>query len=551
MVAGDGPHSGPLGEGTGRLKGVVACSNATAARVGAEVLAEGGNAVDAAVAVSLALGVVEPFHSGIGGGAFILRRDGATGVIDCLDARGVAPAAASPDMFIREGEVDADATVIGHRAVLVPGLLAGLEFALACWGSRPFAALAQPAIDLARHGFPVTPIMAAMCDNPLTIRALRANPEAARLYLRGGRVPGPGDHFENPDLAGTLRRLARAGVRDFYEGELAQAFATEMARGGGLITLDDLARYRPRRLAPLRSAYRGYEVVTMPPPSAGGLFVAEALNVLEHFDLAGMGRTSAATLHVLAEVMKLCFADRNQFAGDPEFTHVPVAGLLSPGYARARAAGLALDRASSYRPGSPSELGGTTHFCIGDATGTIVAQTQTIGWNLGSGVVVPGTGVVLNHTMSDFSPRQGHPTILGSGAFSSPANSIQPGKTPASSQAPTLLLRNGRPYLALGAAGGSRIPTTVLQVLLNVATFGLDAQAAVDAPRLHDQGEGVELEDPLYRRRGAALRALGHRVLRPRGYKGMNSWCQALLVDDAGHYHGAADPRDDGAVAAA
>ncbi len=533
-------------------RAVVACSNGTAARVGAAVLREGGNAVDAAVAVSLALGVVEPFHSGTGGGCFMLRYDGSSGEIGCLDARGVAPAAATPDMFLKDGEVDVEATMIGHRSVVVPGLLAGLGVALERWGSRPFSALAEPAARLARHGFPITPIMAALCANPITERALAAHPEGSRLYLRGGAPLRVGDHFENPDLAATLRRLGRQGVRDFYEGELARAFAAEMARGGGLITLDDLARYRPRDLEPLRTGYHGFEVVGMPPPSSGGLLVAQALNILEDFELQAMGRFSTGTLHVLSETMKLCFTDRNRFVGDPAFVDVPIAGLLSKEYARVRAAEIHIDRAGSYRYGQPGGLLGshTTHFCVADRWGTIVSQTQTIGMNLASGVVIPSTGVILNHTMSDFSPGQGKPTGFGWGAYTSAANSIEPGKTPASSQAPTIVLRDGRPCLAAGAAGGSRIPTTVLQVILNALNFGMEPQAAVDAPRIHDQGEGLELEEPLFRRQRSALTGLGHRVTRSQGYhERMLSWCQALTVREDGSYAGGADPRGDGAVA--
>ena len=526
--------------------GALAVSNETAAQIGRDVLADGGNAVDAAVAVSFALGVVEPFHSGLGGGGFLVYFDAPSARVSALDLRGVAPAAASESMFVRDGAYQADRAVIGHHSVVVPGLVAGLDLAHRRWGSRPLAELVEPAARLAERGVAVTPIMAYKCDNDTTRRALAAHPEGARLYLRDGRVPPAGTLLRNPDLAASCRLIGRQGADAFYRGEIASAIVADMRRHDGPITADDLARYRPRDLPPLRGRYRDCELFAMPPPSAGGTLVLQALGILEGFDLTAHHRQAPETAHLLAETLKLAFADRDYYLGDPDFVDPPLAGLLSERYLAARRSLIQPDRALAAVGHGQPESAQTTSFSIADRHGNLLALTQTIGMNLASGVVPPGTGIVLNHTMSDFSPGPGLPTPFGWGAYSSRANAIAPGKAPASSQAPTLVFRAGRPWFAVGAAGGSRIPTAVLQVIINAVDYDDDLQQAITAPRLHEQGEDLEIERGWFEQVAEPLRRLGHRVSSPEDYHAaLPCWAQAAGRTADG-YQAGADPRADG-----
>ena len=534
--------------------GVVTTTHPLASQAGLEMLRRGGSAVDAAVAASFVLGVVEPFMSGIGGGCFVVHHDGKSGEVVAIDSRGVAPEAASEDMFVKDGKVQYDDTAIGARSVLVPGHVAGLGEVHRAYGRLPLADLVEPGAQIAEAGYLASPMFAYQVrSTPHTLPALRRDAAAAAIYLAGGEAPEAGTRIANPDLARTLRRLGADGPRAFYVGEIASAIAATMRRGGGLITEADLAGYQPKRQQPVRGQYRGYELVSIAPPSSGGIFLMQCLNVLAGFGMPGRDRYDASTLHLLAETMKLAYADRAHFVGDPRFVELPVTGMLSQAYAdvlRAQidlvAAGTGVKHGDPWTFDQPGRH--TTHLCAADRDGNVVAITQTIGSAMGSGVVVPGTGILLNHLMGDFSPLVGAQTTHGWGTFTSAANAIAPGKTPTSSNVPVVVLHGGRPVLATGAAGGSRIPSTVLQVVLNVLDYGLDVQTALAAARIHDQGEGLEVEKEVPPAAVEGLSALGHRVVPAGGYRdAMPSWCQAVAFDQArGILWAGADPRADG-----
>ncbi|MHB9091750.1 MAG: gamma-glutamyltransferase, partial [Chloroflexota bacterium] len=496
--------------------GVVTTTHPLASQVGLEMLRRGGSAVDAAVAASFVLGVVEPFMSGIGGGCFVVHHDGTSGEVVAIDSRGVAPAAATEDMFVKDGQVQYDDAAIGARSVLVPGHVAGLGEVHGAYGRLPLAELVEPGARIAEAGYLASPMFAYQARSTAhTLPALRRDAAATAIYLAGGEAPAAGTRLANPDLARTYRRLGADGTGAFYTGEIAAAIAATMRKGGGLITEEDLARFRPRRQQPVRGRYRDYDLISVAPPSSGGIFLVQCLNVLSGLGLPVRARYDVATLHLLAETMKLAYADRAHFVGDPRFVDMPVTGMTSLPYAdalRARidpvAAGRGVGHGDPWTFDQPGRH--TTHLCAADRDGNVVAITQTVGSAMGSGVVVPGTGVLLNHLMGDFSPMVGAQTVHGWGTFTSAANAIAPGKTPTSSNVPVIVLHGGRPVLATGAAGGSRIPSTVLQVVLNVLDYGMDVQTALAAARIHDQGEGLEVEKEIPEAVAEDLAARGH-----------------------------------------
>jgi len=540
-------------------RGMVASPQADASRVGAEVLAAGGNAVDAAIAVSFALSVTDPHHSGIGGGGFLLLRL-ADGRAVAIDARETAPGGASRDMFLAPG-IPERASQLGALSIATPSLVKGLALAHERFATKPWAELLAPAIRLAEEGFAVGPSHAAALGFWQKAGLAARFPETAAIQLPPGGAPiRPGFRLVQRELAGTLRTLAAEGARAFYEGPLAQAMAAEVQRRGGLLTTLDLALYEPKLREPVRGEYRGYEVLSFPPPSSGGVALVEMLNVLEGFDLRARGAGSSASGHVIAEAMKLAFADRNAFLGDPAFVEVPVAGLTSKAYAEAlrRRIDPPFWRRAPWRwggdvalrveaPGEPPRGGGTTHFSVADAAGNAVAVTQTINLILGSGITVPGTGIVMNDQMDDFSIAPGRPNAFGL-VDTTGANAVAPGKRPLSSMTPTILAKEGRPFMVTGSPGGPRIITTTLLTILNVVDYGMDASEAVAAPRLHHQWrpDVIEVEPPTPADVIEGLRRRGH-VVRV----GDREWAsaQVVLVDPAsGLYTGASDPRTDGAA---
>jgi gamma-glutamyltranspeptidase/glutathione hydrolase len=539
--------------------GMVVASQADATRAGVEMLEAGGNAVDAAVATGFALCVSQPFSTGIGGGAFILLRL-ADGSVFAVDARETAPAAASRDMYLRPG-VPERASLLGPLAVATPGLVAGFALVQERWGTLPLARVMQPAIRLAEQGFAIGPYHARMLEG------LRASGLAARLgeetvriqFPPVGGIAEPGWRLRQPDLARTLRKLAEEGEDAFYQGEIGAAIAENQARSGGLVTRADLAAYAPKLRPALRGRYRGLEVISFPPPSSGGVVLLEALGILEGFDLGALGAGSSASLHRIAEAMKLAFADRAALLGDPDFVAVPVERLVSADYAAAQRARINPSwwrrapwtwhrREVSIRvpgPGLAVDDSGTTHLSVADAAGNAVAITETINTPFGSGITVPGTGIILNNEMDDFSIAPDTPNAYGL-VGTHGANAIEPGKRPLSSMTPTLLLREGRLRLVTGSPGGPRIISTVLLSILNVVDYGLDVMASVSAPRIHHQWQPDALvveraiaEDVL-----AGLRERGHQVEVSR-----ENWssAQALAYHaDSGWFSGGSDPRSDG-----
>ncbi len=503
--------------------GVVASGHEAASRAGAEILAEGGDAADAAIAVMATLGVVTPMSSGLGGGCFMLLHRASEGRTLVLDAREVAPRAASRDMFLRNGVPDPESSRTGGLAVAVPGEVAGMAELHRRFGRLPWARLFRAAAGHARDGVTVHRFFERISDD-MAERLARA-PGLAALYAPGGRLLARGQSWRNPELADTLETLAARGADWFYRGELGQELVAAVKAEGGVLSASDLAGYRVRERVPVEGSFHGHRIVSMPPPSSGGAVLVEILQTLDRFDLAGLGRNSSAYLHLLAEAMKHAFSDRARDMGDPDFYPVPLSRLVSPEYAARLARAIRPHRVSpddrygfaglggeGGKPVPGPEDGGTNHLTVVDRHGNVAAVTTTINYTFGSLVTVPGRGLVLNNQMDDFAIAPGVPNAFG--LVGGEANAVAPGKVPLSSMSPTLVFRDGSPVLALGAAGGPRIITATLQTILNVLVFGRDVQQALDAPRVHHQWQPpvLKVEDDLPRDVIRGLEARGHRI---------------------------------------
>ncbi len=540
--------------------GMVASAHVEATRAGAAMLAAGGNAVDAAVATSFALSVAEPYHSGIGGGGFLLIRL-ANGRVLALDGREEAPAAATRDMFVAPG-VPEDASRLGGLAVGVPGLVAALVEALERHGTMSLPEVMAPAITLAEQGVQISPRHAAKLSYWKSKNLHLRFPETARIQLPPeGQEIQEGWLLRQPDLARTLRRIAEEGPRAFYEGPIAEAMVSEIERQGGILSKQDLATYAPKWREPVAGIYRGHEVFSFPPPSSGGVALIEILNILEGFDLAAQGAGSSASLHLIGEAMKLAFADRAAHLGDADFVSVPVAGLTAKSYAdtlrerinpswykRAPWTWGRREQAISLKAaGVPPTDGGTTHLSVADSKGNAVALTQTINLLFGASVTVPGTGIVLNNEMDDFAKAPNSPNAFGL-VDTTGANAIAAGKRPLSSMTPTIVLRDGKLFLVAGSPGGPRIITTTLLALLNVVDYGMDVQQAAAAPRFHHQWvpDEMVLEPDIPRDVSLGLERRGHQVKVSTRF-----WSSAQLIRydaERGLFLGASDPRSDGAA---
>jgi gamma-glutamyltranspeptidase/glutathione hydrolase len=466
--------------------GMVSSQNFLATQVGVEALWDGGTAVDAAVATAFALAVTHPAAGNIGGGGFLLHRP-AQGQADLFDFRETAPAAASASMFVVNGAYDPALHHDSHLSVGVPGTVAGLHMAWKAHGKLPWARLIEPAVQLARDGFMVTDGLASSLASVLP--RMERYPASVAQFSRSGIPYGMGDLLKQPDLARTLQRIARRGPAGFYEGETAAQIEREMRRGGGLITRADLKAYRAVRREPLRGTYRGYEVLSAPPPSSGGTALLQMLNVLEGYDLEAAGFGSAEAVHLMAEAMRRAYADRARYLGDPGFNpEMPIARLVSKEYAEALRRGIRADKASVSSPTSfewPAESAETTHLSVVDADRNAVSLTYTLEDSYGAKIVVPGAGFLLNNEMGDFNAWPGHTDE--SGLIGTDPNLAAPGKRMLSSMTPTILARDGRFVLAVGSPGGRTIINTVLQVVLNMVDFGMNVQQAIDAPRIHHQ----------------------------------------------------------------
>jgi gamma-glutamyltranspeptidase/glutathione hydrolase len=537
--------------------GMVVSSEAHASRAGIEILQSGGNAVDAAVAVGFALAVTHPAAGNIGGGGFMLIRMN-NGETAFIDYREEAPAAASRDMYLDpHGQVIPQASIVGAKAVGIPGTAAGLALAEKRYGKLGLGRVMLPAIVLAEDGFPVSYSLSQSLREKE--RLLSKFPETRHIFLRDGNPYQPGEIFRQPDLARTLKLVAREGSGVFYKGSIAQAIADTMRDYGGLITTEDLAQYEVKVRQPLVGRFRGYTILTAPPPSSGGIALIEMLNVLEPLDLGVPN--SFHSIHLMAETMRRAYADRAAYGGDADFVSVPVAGLTSRSYAaKLRGEILSSKPEAPVTAGRPHafESGETTHYSVVDAEGNAVANTYTLNGAYGSGVTVEGAGFLLNDEMDDFTAKPGTPNMFG--LIQGEANAIAPHKRPLSSMTPTIVLRepttdaagNLGPHrasplrLVLGSPGGGTIINTVLQVLLNVLVFNMDVREAVTAPRFHHQW----MPDKLFLEPWG-FSADTQQKLREAGYKlemrGLIGECQAIAVaPETGWRFGAADPRGDG-----
>ena len=532
--------------------GMVASQEARASRIGVAVLQQGGNAVDAAVAVGFALAVTLPRAGNLGGGGFMLVHLAAQNRTLAIDYRETAPSAATRAMFLdANGEADPQKSRDSALAVGVPGTVAGLALAHRRYGSGrlSLAQLIAPAIALSREGFAVEDDLADSL--PRARDRLARWPSAAAVFLKpDGTAPERGDTLVQHDLAATLEAIAQNGPRGFYEGATADKIVASLRAAGGILTREDLSGYRALEREPVRGTYRGYDIVSMPPPSSGGVHLVEMLNILEGFPLRQSGAGSAATLHVMIEAMKLAYADRAYFLGDADFVDVPIGRLTAKDYAATLRAGIDPDRARPSREIRGGQAGlregdNTTHFSVVDRDGNAVANTYTLNFSYGLGMVADGTGVLLNNELDDFSAKPGAPNAFG--LVGSAANAPGPGKRPLSSMSPTIVLRDGRPFLVTGSPGGSRIITTVLQVILNVIDHRMNIAEAVLAPRAHHQW----LPDRVTVERGfspdtlAILAARGHAVR-----VGDTSGSANSILVTPDWLEGATDPRQRGTLAA-
>ena len=556
---------------TNSQNAMVTSAHPLATEAGVEILKRGGNAIDAAVATTLAISVVEPFSAGIGGGGFMLTKMGKD--IKSLDFRERAPLKASRNMYLdAQGKVRPNASLEGHLAAGVPGTIAGLAAAHKQYGKLPWRTVVAPAIKLAREGFNVSEIYTEQAKSKQQL--LASNPAAREIFTRNGQPLQPGDRLIQRDLARTLIAVAR-NPQNFYTGSIASAIDRDMRQNKGLITLADLKSYQPKWREPVCGKFRQYNVCSMAPPSSGGVHLLQILNTIGSTDLAALGWHSPDALHLLIESMRIAYADRSEYLGDPDFNRVPVSALTNPAYGNKRRQEINLDRArpsTTVQPATPELLkqfddrpvgvsGGTppptatqptqprsesletSHLTIVDRDRNVVSLTFTVNYRFGAGVVVPGTGILLNDEMDDFAIAPGVPNVFG--LVGGEKNSIAPGKTPLSSMTPTIVTENGRFRLAIGAPGGSTIITTVLQILLNVLEYKMDVGAAVSAGRIHHQWlpDRVNVDpwgfDPATL---AELRRRGHQI-EARSYWG-NANAIGQLPD--GRLEGAADPRGEG-----
>jgi gamma-glutamyltranspeptidase/glutathione hydrolase len=530
--------------------GMVVAQEKTAARIGTDVLRRGGNAVDAAVATGFAMAVTYPRAGNIGGGGFMIIHSANRHEDVAIDYRETAPAATTTDIFLGpDGKPDNAKSRDSALGVGIPGTPAGLALALEKYGSGKFtlADLLQPAIDLARTGIVVSDDGADTL--PEWHRRLARWPSAAKIFSRAdGTSLREGDTLVQTDLAATLSAIAAQGPRGFYEGPVAEKLIKAIGDAGGIMTMDDLKSYQPVIRTPVRGTYRGYDIVSMPLPSSGGVGLVETLNILEGFPLAEMKQGSAASLHILIEAMKRAYADRAHYLGDPAFVSAPVATLTTKEYAAKQRAGIDLDHATSWTDAlsaTPREGSNTTHFSVVDSLGNAVSNTYTLNFSYGVGLVADGTGVLLNNELDDFTAAPGASNAYGLVGYE--ANLPGPGKRPLSSMSPTIVLKDGKPVLVTGSPGGSRIISTVLQVIVNVLDYRMDVAAAVAAPRLHHQWlpDEVRIEHGFAVETLEALRAKGHRIVEPMGQTSANS----VAVTPNGLL-GAPDPRTRGAEAA-
>ncbi|MEF9894583.1 MAG: gamma-glutamyltransferase [Clostridia bacterium] len=519
--------------------GIVSSSRYEASQIGAQIFAAGGNAVDAAVATAFAIGVCEPFASGLGGGGFMTLHLAETEEDTFIDFREVAPMGASEKMYLDEaGNVIPDLSVHGGLSIGVPGEVAGLLYILDTYGTMTREQVIRPSVELAKNGYPVQPLTSYALVEAFPL--FEAYPEMGKIYLNEGLPYSLGDTIKNPDLAKTLELIIEKGADGFYKGEVAQAIVDATAKYGGMLTLEDLANYHPQTLHPVKGSYRGYQIISSPPPSSGGTHLIQILNMMETFDFGGAIQPNTVPyIHLLSEIMKMSYADRATYMGDPHYVDVPIKGLTDKDYAKKLAAKIDLDKAQSYEADDPWAFEGdhTTHLSVADKHGNMVAITKSLNYYFGSGVVPDGYGFILNDQLDDFNPQPGHP------------NSVAAGKKPLSSMSPTIVLKeNGDPFMVLGMPGGPWIFPTIAQVISNVIDYKMDMQQAINAVRIHDDLDGV-----LYYNDGdsdvvapdvvEALTKMGHTLYYMKD--DTTGYVQGALYAQDG-IHGGADPYADG-----
>ncbi len=530
-------------------KGMVVSQRAVASQVGADILKGGGNAVDAAVAVGFALAVTLPRAGNLGGGGFMLIHLAKENRTIALDYREMAPAAAHRDMFLdRDGNVDEQKARFSLLSAGVPGTVAGLSFALEHYGTMTLSEVIEPAIQLAKQGITVSYDLSERIKERPHLRT----PSTCRIYFKKGCIPyEAGERLVQKDLAWSLRQIQQNGPGAFYRGAIARKITREMKRNGGLITMKDLAAYHPVVRKPVSGHFKGYEVVSMPPPSSGGVHIIQMLNILDHFPLKDSGSNSAAALHYMTETMKRAYADRSKYLGDPDHVTVPVKGLVSRQYAAALAGEIracCVTPSDRILPGAALEYESpdTTHFSVMDRWGNAVSNTYTLNFSFGSGHSIPGTGILMNNEMDDFSAKPGVPNAFG--LLGAAANAIAPGKRPLSSMTPTIIFKEGRPYLVTGSPGGSRIITTVLQMLVNVLVHDMNVAEATHTPRIHHQWyPDILLMEPGFSPDTIKiLKGMGYNIT-PSGTMGS---LQSIQWKN-GFFFGAPDPRRPGAAAIA
>ena len=525
-------------------KGMVVSQRMIASEVGAEILKKGGNAVDAAVATGLALAVVLPRAGNLGGGGFMvvyLKEEDKT---IAIDYREKAPSAATRDLFLDEnGDYDRKKAQFSLLSAGVPGSVAGFHHALSNYGTLSWQEVLEPAIRLAEKGFVIPHDLANTLASKRYRERLSSNPAAAKVFFKEDKgLYSAGEILIQKDLASTLKELSKNGPDAFYSGKIAQLIVEEMERNGGLITLEDLKNYNVAERQPLVGSYKGYEIVSMPPSSSGGTHLIQMLNMLEEFPLKEMGFGSADTIHILAEVMKRAYADRSKYLGDSDFYKVP-SSLTSKKYAISLNKDISLDKVTpseDVSPGDPYpyESPDTTHFSVMDSYGNAVSNTYTLNFSYGSGLMIPGTGMLINNEMDDFSSKPGTPN--GYGLLGSEANAIEGNKRPLSSMTPTIIFKDQKPYMVFGSPGGSRIITTVLQVALNVMEHEMNIAQAVHSPRMHHQWlpEVLMIEQGFGSDTEKLLESKGYRL-----YPSSTMGSVQAIVKEGKYFYGSADPR--------
>ena len=527
--------------------GMVVGPEQLAAEVGAQILRQGGNAIDAAVATGFALAVTYPRAGNLAGGGFMLIHLADDDRETLIDYRETAPAAASRDMFLdNEGNLDKQREYFSLQSAGVPGTVAGMLYALEKYGTLTREQALAPAIALARDGIPVS--YSLFFEISASAQNLRKNPAAERQFFQpDGSAYAVGDIWRQPDLAWTLSEISEEGINGFYAGEVAQLITTEMESGGGLITAQDLADYRVVERQPVRGTYKDFEIVSTPPPSSGGVHIVQMLNILEGYDLQAMGHNSAAYIHHLTESMKLAYADRSLYLADPDFVDVPVTQLVDKAYAEQQRQRIDSNVATPSVDIAPGQLLGsesteTTHYSVADRFGNVVSNTYTLNFSFGSNIVVPGTGMLLNNEMADFASSPGSANAFG--LVQGEANKIEPGKRPLSSMSPTIVFRAGEPWLATGSPGGSVIISTVLQTTLNAMVFDMNIATAAAEPRMHHQWmpDVLKMEEGFSLDTVRLLQAMGQNVDMASRTTGRTN---SIMLDE-GWLYGSSDTRRPG-----